>query len=218
MVHVNPPLTVCFVEVTGIAIVRVHCENCHEEFGFRMERSASASAQSTEVHWLFIYYEETKKLAIDRAEKKLHHKLMHELDAVPCPTCGRYQPVMVSLLRRNYQRWMRVFGLLAFVACGILLGLYFLVSLAESYTTERLAQMRALLTGAIIFAAVAMSLFATRWAARARYDPNDPRDRVHRLQLAKSRAIPKEALGVLVPPGGSRNAKMLSQSVLRRDY
>jgi hypothetical protein len=107
---------------------------------------------------------------------------------------------MQPLVRKNYQRWMRVVALLALVACAALLLLYYLNSLSASYTPERLQLMSTCLTGAGVCGAIAVGLLLTKLVVSSRYDPNNPRQLERRIQLGKRRAIPKEELEKIMRP------------------
>jgi hypothetical protein len=164
--------------VTAFKTKAVCCVHCDTAYLYDMKRRADAS--SSPVHEALS--EEAKRQAQAGALINVDQKLDLEIDTVPCPSCGCYQPDMVDLLRRQYQRWMMgVGGALLVVAVAQFAASQLLV---EKYQGPMsIAGTLALLPGVV--------LLALRSFLLHRYDPNggDPQERIH---LGQARAYRPE--------------------------
>lgn len=73
----------------GTVVKTIECAHCGCRFSYRMTRTAKASDFGD---------------AVGAARAKLEHTLNEELDAVPCPDCGRYQAEMIPMLRKQARK------------------------------------------------------------------------------------------------------------------
>src|SRR5438552_2698727 len=80
------------------ALRQVKCTFCQTEFFYSMRCRGIASSTVP----LGLERAAAETGARSAAGKKLSHALAHEIDAIPCPTCQRLQPNMISLLRWRF--------------------------------------------------------------------------------------------------------------------
>lgn len=99
------------VTVTATTYKTVHCENCGCDFVYPMRRQAQGTGHSP----LWLDNKGATSRAEQAAQENLAKKLATEINAVPCPDCGRYQANMVARLKKSKWRWMVVAGWLAII-------------------------------------------------------------------------------------------------------
>ena len=85
----------------------VHCESCNEEFVTLVERRAIGRHSQLYSLTASTYARET---AMARAVAKLEKLLENDVEPVPCPNCGWYQPNMVKVLSKPKGALLRIFG------------------------------------------------------------------------------------------------------------
>lgn len=99
------------VTVTATTYKTVHCEKCGCDFVYPMRRQAQGTGHSP----LWLDNKGATSRAEQAAQENLAKKLATEINAVPCPDCGRYQANMVARLKKSTWRWMVVAGWLAII-------------------------------------------------------------------------------------------------------
>jgi hypothetical protein len=195
--------------LTGTAAKRVHCESCHGEYVYQMERTATGRGTSI----LFLDNEGAQSRAGRDAENKVRSKLEREIDVVPCPLCGWYQATMVPKLRWKHRGWIRLLGFVLLGVATLRFGLSFLEGPLKNPTRPWWHRTSAMVAGAC--ASIGAGLLIIKVIVSKRYDPNSA-DQDARIALGKSRAITKERLEQLLrerdgsagpAPSSSRNTK-----------
>jgi hypothetical protein len=83
--------------VSGSTRRHVRCVGCLHEYDYVLHRSAYGGGHSA----FFLANESASYKAKERARANLAKALDEGVDAVFCPSCGIYQPDMVSLLKRQ---------------------------------------------------------------------------------------------------------------------
>src|SRR5262249_36274356 len=94
----------------------VHCVHCGEQYLYDVRRDAAA-CQST----CSFADPGAAQRASDQAHQEVALQLREAVDLVPCPTCGGYQPDLLTVMKRRFLRWMVWPGVPALLA-GLVLG------------------------------------------------------------------------------------------------
>jgi hypothetical protein len=173
--------TTCTATVTSFRTKAVCCSHCGTDYLYDMKRQGAGGV--TIVGDRRLDHEELKKEAAAKAEVDVDQKLDREVDLVPCPACGCYQPDMVEVLRRDHLRWLMMVGYV--VLCT---AIPFLIAGAVLRVPKEL-----FLGAGTCIAVLGAGLLAYRQNRANCFDPNagDPRER---LNLAQSRAyLPQDA-------------------------
>ncbi len=112
----------------------VRCEACGQSYAYTLKRTGRGADS-----------EGNRGVALQRAEENLRWLLWTEIEAIPCPACGRYQSNMIHEARRRYRRWMLyvgqclTVGLIPVAVCGGLItgfhGPIVLTGLASVFAT-----------------------------------------------------------------------------------
>jgi hypothetical protein len=106
--------------VSGTIRKHVQCRACGTSYDYQMKRKGKGAALSP----YFLDNEGAATYSEEKARKSLDEKLTHEVEAVPCPRCGFYQPDMVALLRKRRFGWINVLGLLMIMVSPIVLSAF----------------------------------------------------------------------------------------------
>jgi hypothetical protein len=159
--------TTWVAKVTAFKTKAVCCVQCGTRYLYDMKRQGDARSTTM----LDSRSEATKQKAEEEAQAEVERKLDREIDTVPCPNCGCYQPDMVALLRRQHLRWLRD------------LGWMLLLLAAAPFGADRafdLPYRDLLCTSASLLAPLAVGLLFLRCFRQRRYDPNagDPHKRI----------------------------------------
>ena len=88
------------VTVTATTYKTVHCQMCGCDFVYPMRRQAQGTGHSP----LWLDNKGATGRAEQAAQENLAKKLATEINAVPCPDCGRYQADMVTKLKKSKWR------------------------------------------------------------------------------------------------------------------
>ena len=172
------------VRTRGSVIKEIKCRGCRTVYYFVMWRKTSASGTSP----YGLTDRAAERAARSRAETRLRYRLATEIDSVPCPSCGRYQPEMFLPMAVSKFRWLRrtAVALLVLVPVSLLAAAFCSIN-------ARLIPFGA--TGAIVFALLAVcflvaavAVFRTYFRRKKNYDPNtEPIDL--RLAIARQRTM-----------------------------
>lgn len=148
--------------ITGSTVKTVCCENCKQEYRYRLSREGSGEG----FKWFFIGQESARADATKRAGRDLRRQLERDADLVPCPGCGHCQSEMVNATREKRHGWMTGLALFA--------GLGFIYALPLSMANQKLdpqelmiARMLAGGTGLVAFGAALLQAYLRRL-----YNPN----------------------------------------------
>jgi hypothetical protein len=158
---------------TGNAARTVHCENCGEQFLFDVERKAEA----TRISLFFLNMAGARAGATADADEKLSDKLYNDVEPVPCPRCGLYQPDMVAFLRYRRYRWLKYLAIPFLMLSAIAGGLLAVGKINQDK----------LLAPALGSGGFGLLLLILRRALMARLDPNAG-DPALRIQAGRCRA------------------------------
>jgi hypothetical protein len=150
----------------GATDVVVCCENCGEQYSYRLRRAVVARFRSP-----YLYHDPDtgRKRAQELANKRLQRMLDKEAEVVPCPKCGWHQKEMIPLMRRARLHWcFWVAGALALVVPILFIAgmLYF----SKRHMDEQMLVPWSVSMGLILLGAPACLLL--RWVLNLRYDPN----------------------------------------------
>lgn len=184
------PGTEFSVTSTGAVVRRVKCEKCNQEYLYLLERTITASERSI----LNLDSAGAEQRASEQARELLHSLLAEDIDPVPCPGCGHYQPEMLVASRAQYGFWMNVVSLLA--AFGLA---YSLIALSSAFAGDfgRTSSPTWKVVSVTIFVACLVlgpGLYVLRRFLAARFDPNQI-DLQKRLALGRSKAVLADADG-----------------------
>ena len=151
--------------VAGSVWKEVCCEGCQCDYVYLLSRTGSGSGSSP----YYIDNDGAQRRAEEAAVKNLQRRLERDCDAVACPECGMYQPLMVRLLRRRRWGWMHIVGWIGVVAailiawlCGEMTAIRPIPSFGE----------RLISIPSVVFLGVGVGLIAVSWGGRMLYDPN----------------------------------------------
>jgi hypothetical protein len=168
----------------------VHCESCHAEYVYRLERTRTGSGTSDV---LFFDAAGATERATQEAHKKLRHSLQDGVDLVPCPACGWYQQDMVCEGKERRYGWMVVLGLVLIVGLFPLAMIFLVICSLTCPPGPPLIPWQVMLASLVTVALMGTFLLAAGWILPGRYDPNDD-DPEARIQLGRSRALLREEI------------------------
>jgi len=190
------------VTVTATTYKTVHCQMCGCDFVYPMRRQAQGTGHSP----LWLDNKGATGRAEQAAQENLAKKLATEINAVPCPDCGRYQADMVTKLKKSKWRWMVVVGWLAIIV-SLIAG--WIIWLDDH---QFIAAFMNTFWGVVLLAGVAMIVaaklrqrtFDPNAAARppAAQNTNDPRFALRRRDFDRLVAAAKQSRGEAATTSG----------------
>jgi hypothetical protein len=173
----------------------VECENCHVEYCYILRDTGIGEEHST----FGLFNKQAEAISKSIAEEKLRTALRDGFDAVPCPSCGRYQKYMVrEYSKRRFARW-QVLGkkLLTWFAGVVLasLPIYILFGWILFWLCFAAGD---------VLGVLGMICLLKYYFALARVDPNR-QDEAERLKIARERAWPRQVLEKANHPALDKN-------------
>lgn len=164
----------------GIVVRDVVCDFCGTAFVYALGREAVGHGTSV----LLLNSNAVEKEAEEKAERLLAKQLANDIDPLPCPKCGRYQPAMIPVIRRGLYWWMYVVAGINFLA-GFVSLLIIPTALANAKGgDDALRRLVPLLSGAIVGAVFGLTLL---WIRKLRCEAFDPNAHHLRMRMRKQR-------------------------------
>jgi hypothetical protein len=151
--------------VAGSVWKEVCCAECQCEYLYLLSRTGSGSGSSP----YYIDNDGAQRRAEQAAVKNLQRRLERDCDAVPCPDCGMYQPLMVRLLRRRRWGWAHIVGWIGIAAAVVVA---WLVGQMTGVRPVPSFGKRLISIPSIVFLGAGVGLIALSWGGRMLYDPN----------------------------------------------
>ncbi|HEX8914477.1 MAG TPA: hypothetical protein VF796_19165 [Humisphaera sp.] len=155
----------------GDTMRQVTCASCGDVYYYKLYRQGTGTGRSP----YFIDQEGAADRASRQAAARLARKLATGCDPVPCPTCGRYQPEMVTLLRRQRYQWVGVVGLVA-----PMVAFFAFVIWAARRHLEFERDPGVFAGGLLLPVALWAAIYGLRRLAEHRYDPHKTRPKFRR--------------------------------------
>ncbi len=144
--------------IRGFQTRSVHCVHCAEHYLYDLMRKGKGHRFS-----LFsLDNAGSRQGSAGDAQEDLDVQLRHELDPIPCPSCGCYQPDMVERLKKQAWEWL---FWLAVVSFTIGLAAAGLLSVAKK-------NRESLVTTSSISIVLGGSFLLFRRVQQSHYDPN----------------------------------------------
>jgi hypothetical protein len=169
---------------TAVRVFRTHavrCVHCGERYLYDIHAQGRGTASTSGGFIRNLSRAEAEETAWEKAHADAEEQLADSADAVPCPTCGSYQPDMVTLLRKRRHRCLFTLGGVVLLSSLGLIGLGAMVQQQQEF----------LLTCGGIGSIAGAALLALRWLLVRSHDPN-AEDPTARTLLSRSRAYRPE--------------------------
>jgi hypothetical protein len=123
--HVGYSVPYCHIVLRGGVAKNVTCEKCGQGYTYRLDRTVKLDVMPP----LPVLVRRGERICHER----LARRLFHDVEPVPCPSCGWMQSNTVPELRRRFLRPLKTFGTFiavsgaALVLLSLGVGIYFRV-------------------------------------------------------------------------------------------
>lgn len=163
------------------------CSACLNTYYYQMTRATSASRHTS----IRFGSEKAEQKAREVAEARLVERLATEVDPVPCPSCGAYQPEMFEGIRRKKFKllWVATIVLICFGCISLFATGVCATSVAKDRSYETPLTIAGVLTGLCFVGAIAARVLYK--SKKASYDPNSQAIE-DRMVIARNRAVTSE--------------------------